>query len=200
MRCKLECSFCVFLCSLFVLILLPDTGKQTRQFKSASTARVPSELCWSVVGSQSMLHLQGSSKGQVTTALFALNKLITRGGKKIVLEEGAAPTKALPGAQTPLGNRRFSIQAGGASASTRADSSKAGRLLPADDLPLLNSGHVFVCYVPRGGVVTRTNQFVFLASGDARKGQRICWCQPGFRTENELNSINIKTLTDIYGH
>lgn len=182
------------------MLICADTGKQTRVFKSQAAAGAVSDCCWSVQGKNDFLHLEAGSKQALTTWLFGINRLITRGGKKIVLEDGAAPKQAAPN------GRRFSVMAGSAGlgdavgpSSAIARDPNAGRLLALDDCPLLHQGHVFTCYIERKGVIEKTNQFVFCETDNGSgSGARICWCQPGFRVESSLNSIRCSSLTDVY--
>lgn len=174
------------------------TGKQTKVFAAGGPAAQAVEAhCWSVAGRHDVLHLEAGSKAQLAAWLYGVNRLITRSGKKLVLESGAAPKDA-----APIGRRRFSV-AGGAAPPAPAAAAAAtppARLL--DDCPLLHAGHVFVCYIEKDGAVHRTTQFVFCAPGVGAalgtKSAKICWCAPGFRVESELNCIRLAGLTDVY--
>jgi hypothetical protein len=184
------------------------TNKQTKLFRSPACQSAVTEHCFSVASANTVLNLEASSKAQLTTWLFGINRLLSRGGKKIVLEAGQAPSaKPAAGGSAPLGQKRFSVIAGAGglvdvdgAAAARANPAVAGRLLPNEDLPLLSAGHVFMCYIQRAGVVERVAQFVFLSTDNSRGGvgPRICWCAPGFRVESELNRISLKALTDVF--
>jgi hypothetical protein len=188
------------LLSRVLSLVSADTGKQTRTFTAPESSSAVEELCWSIIGKHDMLNLEASTKPDMTTWLFGVNKLIVRSGKKMVLEEGAAPSKV--GKENKMGKRRFSVKPGAgaqlAPPPTKPDSAAtAGQLLAMADCPLLYEGHVFTCYIEKGGVIVRSKQFVFYSNEGG--GARICWCAPGFRVESELNQIKLKSLTDVYG-
>lgn len=151
-----------------------------------------------------MLNLEAASKQDMTLWLFGINRIITRSGKKMVLESGDAPVPS----SDKIGKRRFSVKPGATlTSATNQPSNQPSTAANAQaveaamkECPLLYEGHVFTCYIEKAGAggstIVKSKQFVFYANQNGPP--RICWCAPGFRVESELNRIVLKSLTDIY--